>query len=157
MIKRVLLVCSGNTCRSPMAAALLRHLWEQAQPGWNLEVLSAGTGALAGDLATEYAVEVMRRRGHDLGAHRARRIDDGVLDGVDLVLAMTERHKDALLRLKPDLAGSVFTLGEYAGNGQDVSDPFGGTLDDYEATATVLESILAAIVARIRKEGTAGQ
>lgn len=155
MIRRVLLVCSGNTCRSPMAAALLQHLWHQAKPGWELEVLSAGTGAMPGESATDHALKAMKSRGLDLTGHRSRRVDDSLLSRVDLVLTMSSRHKDHLLMLWPNLAGSVFTLGEYAGEGADVADPYGGTLTDYEKTAAQLEARLKAIVERIRREGKA--
>jgi protein-tyrosine-phosphatase len=159
MIRRVLLVCSGNTCRSPMAAALLRHLWEQAKPGWELETLSAGTGAMPGEPATEHAITAMKSRGLELAGHRSRGLSHALLTGVDLVLTMTGRHKDQILMQWPNLAGRVFTLGEYsgtgAGAGADLADPFGGALADYEATAAALEIHLKAVVERIRREGKA--
>jgi protein-tyrosine-phosphatase len=153
MIRRVLLVCSGNTCRSPMAAALLRQVWQEASPGWSLEVASAGTGAAGGEPASMHAVTALRRRGQDLSVHRSRKVSDGVLGGVDLVLTMTGRHKEYLLAAWPDLAGRVFTLNEYAGRGGDVADPYGGTLADYEATAAAMAPLLKAVVERISKEG----
>ena len=152
-IRRVLLVCSGNTCRSPMAAALLKHLWAKAAPGWDLEVSSAGTGAFPGSPATEHAVTAMRRRGLDLTGHRSQPVNDQSLAGVDLILTMTERHKDAIRMPWPHLADRLFTLGEYAGTREDVPDPFGGSLEEYEATASRLEALLTRIVERIRKEG----
>lgn len=150
-IRRVLVVCSGNTCRSPMAAALLKHLWQKARPGWDLEVQSAGTGAFPGDRAAEHAVTVMQERGLDLSAHRSQVVPDG--KQFDLVLTMTRSHRDAILAYRPTLAGRVFTLGEYAGTGQDVPDPFGGPLTAYQHTASALESMLQAVVHRIRTEG----
>ncbi|HYF76826.1 MAG TPA: low molecular weight protein arginine phosphatase [Symbiobacteriaceae bacterium] len=157
MIRKVLLVCSGNTCRSPMAEALLKHAWQAANPGWDLEVISAGTGAMPGSVASPHAVSAMRSRGLDLSAHRSRPVDDQTLASVDLVLTMTHRHKEHILSRWPHLAGRVYQLGEYAGNGQDISDPFGGTLQDYEATACDLSTKLPVVVDRIRKEGAPGQ
>lgn len=157
MIRKVLLVCSGNTCRSPMAEAMLKHEWQGAAPGWDLEVISAGTGAMPGSAASAHAVSAMRSRGLDLSAHRSRPVDDQSLAGVDLVLTMTYRHKEHILSRWPHLAGRVFQLSEYAGTGQDISDPFGGSLQDYEATAADLSGKLSAVVDRIRKEGAPGQ
>jgi protein-tyrosine-phosphatase len=154
MIKRVLLVCSGNTCRSPMAATLLRKLWEQAAPGWDLEVLSAGTAAASGDLATMHAQTAMRNRGLDLSGHRAQRVETATPASADLILTMTAMHKAQILLQWPELSDRVHTLDEYAGGaGGDVKDPYGGTLDDYEATAVALTAKLQAVVDRIRKEG----
>lgn len=151
-VRRVLLVCSGNTCRSPMAAAMLRQLWQKA-PAWPLDVGSAGTGAVPGITATEHAVTAMNRRGLDITPHRSRTVDDHTLAGVDLVLTMTGRHKDYILLHWPQMKGKVYTLGEYARNGGDVADPFGGDLAQYETTAGDLEKVLQAVVDRIRKEG----
>lgn len=150
-IRSVLLVCSGNTCRSPMAAALLKQLWQEANPGWDLEVQSAGTGAFPGDRAAEHAVTVMHERGLDLSTHRSQVVPEG--KSFDLVLTMTRSHRDAILACQPALAGRVFTIGEYARTGQDVPDPFGGPLTAYQQTAAALESMLQAIVDRIRTEG----
>lgn len=157
MIHRVLLICSGNTCRSPMAMVLLRRLWEEKNPGWELEVDSAGTGALAGQPASPHAVTAMRQRGLDLTAHRARTVHDlgeEALRGYDLILTMTRAHRDGLRTLYPALRDRIFTLGEYAGRDGDVPDPFGGPLAAYEMTAAALEESLRAVVERIRTEGS---
>lgn len=152
-VRRVLLVCSGNTCRSPMAAALLHDLWRKADPGWNLEIFSAGTAAFPGCGATDHAAAALRRRGLDISAHRSRTVTDESLAGMDLVLTMTNPHKEHILRLWPELRDRLFTLGEYAGTGTSVPDPFGGTLPQYEQTAEVLLPMLRETVARICREG----
>ncbi|BAD39061.1 low molecular weight protein arginine phosphatase [Symbiobacterium thermophilum] len=154
-VERVLLVCSGNTCRSPMAAALLRALWRRADPGWDLQVDSAGIGAFPGLPAAPNAVAAMKARGIDLSGHRSQAVTD--LEGYDLVLGMTRAHRDALRTRFPALAGRIFTLAEYAGVGGDLSDPFGGPLQAYEETAKALEEQLQAVVERIRREGSAAQ
>ena len=151
-IKQVLVVCTGNTCRSPMAETLLRHLWEQAGQ-WDLVVRSAGTAAVHGAAATPHAVSAMKACMLDLSGHRSRPVSAETLAGVDLVLTMTARHKEQILMNWPHLSGRVFTLAEYAGSGQDVPDPFGGTLADYDQTAATLADLLRAVVARINREG----
>jgi len=151
-VQRVLLVCSGNTCRSPMAAALLREYWKREQPGWELTVDSAGTGAFPGLPATSHAVAAMQERGIDLTGHRSQPVL--TLDGYDLVLTMTRAHRDALRSRFPEAAGRVFTLGEYAGGDADLPDPFGGSLEQYRRTAAALEALMPSVVARIRTEGS---
>jgi len=156
-IQRVLLVCSGNTCRSPMAAALLRHLWKEAGAEWPLDVVSAGTGALNGMETSEHARTAMQQRNLDLSDHRSQRTTAELLGGVDLVLTMTERHKELVTSTWPQCQAKAYTLREYANAGEDVGDPYGGSLQDYENTAATLEVMLKAAVARIRREGTSAQ
>lgn len=130
---------------------LLQDLWRKAAPGWGLEVHSAGTGAYPGMPATDHAITAMQERGLDLAAHRSQPLPD--MSQYDLVLTMTQSHRDAVLARQPAMAGRVFTLGEYARTGQEVPDPFGGPLPAYQQTAAALESMLRAIVDRIRIEG----
>lgn len=153
MIRRVLFVCSGNTCRSPMAATLLRQLWAKANPGWELEVTSAGTSTAAGLPATSHAVTTMKQRGLDLNTHRSQAVALDLLKRSDLVLTMTEHHKAQVRALWPGISDRLFTVGEYAGIKQDVPDPFGGPLTEYERTAATLERLLQAVAERIQREG----
>lgn len=134
---------------------LLQHLWQKANPGWDLEVHSAGTGAFPGLPASEHAVATMKERGLDLSAHRSQPVPDS--QEYDLVLTMTRSHKEAILARQPGWSGRVFTLGEYAGIGQDVPDPFGGPLSSYQSTAAALERLLQAVVNRIRAEGRSAE
>src|SRR5205823_11950 len=154
--KRILLVCTGNICRSPLAAALLqRALAQRGIDG--LEVASAGTGAWDGAPVSEGAYLVGLERGLDLSAHRARLLTRELVEEADLILTMARHHRARV----DELGGEthVFVLGEYAGREGDaaeVSDPFGGDLEVYRDTCVELEALIDTAVERIVKEFASG-
>ncbi|MBT9174113.1 MAG: Protein-arginine-phosphatase [Syntrophomonadaceae bacterium] len=150
MGKKVFFVCSGNTCRSPLAEAFARHFLKlDGEAGWT--VISAGLSALAGSPATPEAVTVAGEFGLDLSGHRARQLTGEMLDGADLVLVMTAVHKARVLEKGPHLAGKVWLVKEYVyGAAEDVVDPFGGNLAVYRAMSLELEKLTAAIVKKLR-------
>ena len=154
--KRILLVCTGNICRSPLAAALLqRALAQRGIDG--LEVASAGTGAWDGAPVSEGAYLVGLERGLDLSAHRARLLTRELVEEADLVLTMARHHRARVDELGGE--GHVFVLGEYAGREGDdaeVSDPFGGDLEVYRDTCVELEALIDTAVERIVKEFASG-
>ncbi|MHB1326865.1 MAG: low molecular weight protein arginine phosphatase [Gemmatimonadales bacterium] len=150
----VLLVCTGNTCRSPLAAALIRQgLLLAGHSGVDVE--SAGTGAWEGAPASEGAYLVALESGLDLSAHRARLLTKGLVDQADLILTMSRPH---LGRVRELGGGSrAHLLGEYAGligPQSEVGDPYGGAVEDYRATLRELELMMPAVLARI--VGSAG-
>lgn len=150
MGKKVFFVCSGNTCRSPLAEAFARHFLKlDGEAGWT--VISAGLSALAGFPATPEAVTVAGEFGLDLSGHRARQLTGEMLDGADLVLVMTAVHKACVLEQRPHLAGKVWLVKEYAGgSATDVPDPFGEDLAVYRAMSLDLEKLTATIVKKLR-------
>ena len=154
--KSILLVCTGNICRSPLAASLLeRALGERAAEG--IRVSSAGTGAWDGAPVSEGAYLVGLERGLDLSGHRARLLTRELVEQADLILTMARHHRARVDELGGE--GRVFVLGEYAGREGDeaeVSDPFGGDLNVYRDTCSELEALLQAAVERIVKEFASG-
>lgn len=152
MITRVLLVCTGNICRSPLAEEMLkRTLQERGIDG--VSVTSAGTGAWDGAPASEGAYLVGLERGLDLSGHRARLLTRELVDEADLILTMARHHRARVDELGGE--GRVFVLGEYAGregDGVEVSDPFGGDLDVYRNTCVELEGLIGATAERLATE-----
>jgi protein-tyrosine phosphatase len=115
MIDRILVVCVGNVCRSPMAAAMLKA----AFPDKKIE--SAGTGALVNEPADPLALRLMKEREIDLGMHRARQMDQSLLLTCDLLLVMEEPQREWIESRWPQARGRVYRWGHWSGF--DVTDP----------------------------------
>ena len=156
MTKRILLVCTGNICRSPLAAALLTKALSDRDLHL-VYVSSAGTGAWDGAPASEGAYLVALERGLDLSGHRARLLTRELVEESDLILTMARHHRARVDELGGD--GRVFVLGEFAGRSGDdaeVSDPFGGDLEVYRETCSELEALIVAVVERLAREAAGG-
>ncbi|HUG26891.1 MAG TPA: hypothetical protein VMK53_01235 [Gemmatimonadales bacterium] len=148
----VLVVCTGNTCRSPLAAALLERLLEEEGPT-GVTVSSAGVGAQDGAPASEGAYLVALEAGLDLSAHRARQLRPDLVRQANLILTMSSSH----LRRVTDLGGSgkAMLLGEYATSGtggDEIQDPFGGDVHAYRETLHVLARLMAGVRDRLQTD-----
>lgn len=119
MFNRILMVCIGNICRSPTAEYMLRH----KLAGSDIQVESAGLGALVGKPADAIAQAILTEHGIDMSPHSARQINDDMLSSVDLVLAMEEKHLQALHEMCPQIRGRAFFLGKWK-NDQTIPDPY---------------------------------
>ena len=144
---RILFVCTGNLCRSPMAKGLtVQRLADhygcrpEALEDYGIEIDSAGTGAVVGSPPSPNAIEVMAERGIDIRGRRSRPITVDALLAADYIWVMTRGHKEAVLKFAPEVAGRVDLVDP---TGQEVPDPMGGDLERYRACARHLDRALA--------------
>ena len=149
----LLFVCTGNTCRSPMAEALCKRMLAE-RLGCTVEdlevrgyvILSAGLAAARGHRANHDAVEAVRVRGASLQGHSSRQATPELVAQADLVLTMTEDHRYALLSQLPELADRIRLLDP---RGDDIPDPIGMDRDTYHYTAEVIEAHLVNLMAEL--------
>lgn len=150
-MKRILFVCSGNTCRSPLAEAIAASLL----PGrfeFKVSVGSAGTSALEGSPASQHSVEVGRAHKLDLSAHRARLLTRALVREADLIVTMGARHRETVGLLDPDALEHTFLLTNFSDHHfGDVADPIGGGEADYERTYRIIRDCIESMAQQLAR------
>ncbi|BBO81900.1 low molecular weight protein-tyrosine-phosphatase [Desulfosarcina ovata] len=153
MVFSILMVCTGNICRSPMAEGLLRH----RLPEWLKEkvgIRSAGTQGLHGNRAQPEAVMAAAAHGADISAHRASMLDTAMIKSADLVLAMEKYHLDRINSLFIFRCKHARLLGTFAPDWTDpeIDDPYGLSYAAYEATARRILACLPDLIAYVERQ-----
>ncbi len=141
-VKTILFVCTANMCRSPMAAGLMRDRIAKAGLDGEVQVLSAGVWAEAGNRASTNATAVLRLRGVDIAEHRSQPLTHALLQQADIILVMEEAHRRSIFYMAPEMLSKVYLLTEMAGRHDDVGDPVGGPMEEYAATADQLAKLI---------------
>ena len=148
-LKKLLFVCSGNTCRSPLAEGIAKkifpeHLLEE------IEISSAGTSALDGLPASALAIEVAGKHSIDLSEHRATLLSRTLVKDVDLIIAMGSNHRETIGIIEPHaLEYTRFLTGFCDDETGDIPDPIGAGIEQYEKTCFVLGKCLRGLIGKI--------
>ena len=151
---KILFICTGNTCRSPLAEAIARKF--AIERGLiDLEIGSAGTSAWEGAPASDGALLVGIERNIDLSQHRSQQLTRELVAASDYIFAMGPHHLERVEAMGGE--GKAYLLASYASNGgseRSVSDPFGGDLDVYRATCDELQEDVKRVLDRLAAERT---
>lgn len=123
-MNRIFVVCTGNTCRSPMAEGIIRKIVEEERIE-GVSVKSAGLAAYYGDPPSDYAVEALREIGIDISGHRSRPVTREELAEADVIYVMTQQHKNVILDAMPEVKARIAVM--------EIADPFGLSLEHYQA------------------------
>lgn len=149
----VLTLCTGNSCRSPMAHCMLAKMVE----GTVSFLFSAGTDAPVGNPAAAHAVTVMEEEGLDLTRHRAQQLTPAMIEAADLILVMEDYHRERVVKMAPDAAGRTRLLLTFVGSDEPVGDPIGFAVESYRMTREVMRPALERVAAEVRQRTGANE
>ena len=154
-MKKIMFVCTGNICRSPMCHYYLQKLVKDEGIEDKIIVSSCGTYANTGESSTMNAIEAMKKYGVDMNNHRATNIEDIDIENYDLILCLTLSHKSSVLEFCPQLKGRVFTLKEYCfpdDEYKNIDDPWGLSINVYNECSDEIVSAINVLFDKLKKE-----
>ncbi|MFB0526430.1 MAG: low molecular weight protein arginine phosphatase [bacterium] len=152
MYKKILFVCTGNTCRSVMAQGLLKNMLRE-EGIENVEVSSAGIAALSSYGIYGILEKVLKEENIEISNHRPTQVTPQIVKDADLILVMERRHREAILEMAPEVENRVFLLKEFAGEKEnlDIPDPIGHPEEVYRKRLQEIKGYLLKILKKIKE------
>lgn len=150
-MKKVLFVCAGNQCRSPIAEGLFRKIIEDNKLTEHVYIDSGGVSAYDEAPPTKKACEVMRKKNIDITKKLSKLLDREIVGSSDIIITMEDKQKALIQSIYPEFKEKVFGLKELANECGDIEDPIGGSFEDYENCAREIENSLTKAKSKIFK------
>jgi protein-tyrosine phosphatase len=144
-MKKILFICSGNTCRSPMAESILKSKLKERNIT-NIQCSSAGDDADEGEPVSDNAKEALRRLGYQPRAGTSKLVSRAMMEAYDMILCMTRGHKNSVARYGHK---NLYTLAEYTST-EDVVDPYGESVEVYTETARQIEAAMDILIGKLQ-------
>ena len=153
MYKKILFVCTGNTCRSVMAQGLLKNML-RGEGIEDVKVSSAGIAALSSYGIYGILEKVLKEEDIEISNHKPTQVTPQIVKDADLILVMERRHKQAILEMAPEVENRVFLLKEFAGEKEnlDIPDPIGQPEEAYRKRLQEIKGYLLKILKKIKKD-----
>ncbi|MEG2348717.1 MAG: low molecular weight protein arginine phosphatase [Clostridia bacterium] len=151
-MKKIMFVCTGNICRSPMAQYYMQKKIKDLKKENDFLISSCGTFAISGQAATSNAIIAMKQYNIDISKHRATNIHEIDIENYDLILCLTQEHKKNVAEIFPKVTDKLFTLKEYAFKNEkyiDIDDPWGLSLEVYKRSANEIVDGIDKIVEKM--------
>ena len=148
MNKTILFVCTGNSCRSPMAAGFLREMLKEKK---ELRIDSRGTIFSSFSGPTPQAIKIMKGYGIDISSHKTKSLSKDLIDEADLILVMERKHREKIQELNPEAKNKTFLLKEFVPDKEnlEIRDPIGLSDEVYKEVAEEIKSALEKVLPRI--------
>jgi len=143
-LKKILFVCSGNTCRSPLAEGIAKKVFSQGKQ-FNSRISSAGSSALEGLPASALAVKVAQANSLDLSNHKSRLLSRDLVKEADLIVAMAANHRETVGVIEPLALAYTYLLTDFCEEEGDIKDPLGMGIGTYEEIYAVIEKCVRAM------------
>lgn len=151
-MKKILFVCTGNTCRSAMAEYIFNNKALFKKLNNTYSAYSAGVAVYSSTPASDYSQAAMRNAGIDISSHKSRQINEEYIKNAYLVLCMTGRHADYLKEHFFQYRKKIFSIAEYLHINKNVSDPYGLGYEEYKKTARLLDALCEDIIKKLETE-----